>query len=60
MENLKYWIENELPYDGEWFHDGYDEFIDSAEKMLKAGMDEEQIKEIFSDCYKAVASEYGG
>ena len=38
MEKLKNWIENELPTEGEWWSDGYHEFIDSAEKMLKAGM----------------------
>ena len=60
MENLKTWIETELPSNGEWWSDGYHEFIDSAEKMLKAGMDEATIKEILSDLYEAVSSEYGG
>jgi len=59
MENLKNWIENELPSEGEWWSDGYHEFIDSAAKMLKVGMSEATIKEILSDLYKAVASEYG-
>lgn len=60
MENLKTWIETELPNEGEWWSDGYLEFIDSAEKMLKAGMPEGIIKEILSDCYKAVCGEFGG
>ncbi len=60
MENLKTWIKTELPNTGEWWSDGYLEFIDSAEKMLKAGMSEETIKEILNDCYKAVSGEFGG
>tara|TARA_R110000772_G_C13179742_1_gene427925 strand:+ start:117 stop:299 length:183 start_codon:yes stop_codon:yes gene_type:complete len=59
MEKLKTWIIHDLPIDGEWWSDGYHEFIDSAEKMLKAGMEESVIKEILSDLYKAVSSEYG-
>jgi len=59
MEELKKWIENELPNNGEWWNDGYLEFIDSAEKMLKAGMSIDVIKEILQDTYNAVSGEYG-
>lgn len=59
MKNLKKWIETELPHNGEWWSDGDEKFIDSAEKMLKVGMSEESIKEIFNDLYSAVSGEYG-
>jgi hypothetical protein len=60
MEEIKNWIENELPPEDEWWSDGYHQFIDSAEKMHKAGMSNELIKEVLQDCYTAVANEYGG
>ena len=59
MEDLKKWITNSLPASGEWWGDGYLEFIDSAEKMLKAGMQPDLIKEILSDLFNAMTAEYG-
>lgn len=58
MKNLIEWINTELPHSGEWWKCGADEFIKSAQKMLKAGMSEESIKEIFSDLFNAVVDEY--
>ncbi len=58
MEELKEWIMTELPDNGEWWDDGYEQFIDSAEKLLTAGVGVHLIKEIFSDLYGAVADEY--
>ena len=59
MEDLETWILIALPNNGEWWSDGYEAFVKSAEKMLKAGMDEQEIREILSDCYNAVAEEFG-
>ena len=57
--NLEQWIMEELPIDGEWWHDGYDSFIESSTKMLAHGMSVEEIKEILQDLYSAVTNEYG-
>ena len=59
MEDLKVWIERELPNDGEWWNDGYVKFVSAAEQMLRAGMSEETIKSIFREIYSAVCSEFG-
>lgn len=59
MLELQEWIENELPSDGEWFHDGCDTFIKSAKTMLNSGMSKSDIKEILRDLYSATAEEFG-
>lgn len=59
MKDLITWIQVELPYGGSWWKDGDEYFIECAEKMLKAGISEKMIKEIFEKLYNAVAAEYG-
>lgn len=59
MKNLKKWIKTELIPEGKWYGDGYIKFIESAEKMLKSGMSEDEIKEILSDLYWAISEEFG-
>ncbi len=58
MEELIKWIETGLPYEGEWWKDGYNSFIQAASKMIDSGMSIEDIKAILSSLYEAVASEY--
>ena len=60
MEELKNWIETELPSAREWYKQhNLELFINAAEKMLNAGMEQDVIKSILEDCYCAVASEFG-
>ena len=56
MEELARFIMEDLP---EWWSDGCDAFTESAEKMLNAGMSEDDIKEILTDLHEAVRNEYG-
>lgn len=58
MDELKKWIEEELPIEGEWWSDGSVEFHTAAETMNNAGMKLEDIKEILQALYSAVATEY--
>lgn len=59
MKELIEWIIYDLPSDGKWWGDGHLVFIDSAMKMLEAGMSIVTVKKILEDCYFAVANEYG-
>jgi uncharacterized membrane-anchored protein len=53
-KELKTWIEDYF----DWWSDGHEKFILSAEKMISAGMNEEEIKVILNDCHDAVSNEY--
>jgi len=59
MKELTTFIENELPPEDEWWGNGAEVFKKVAKKLLKEGVSEVVIKEIFMDLYKAVAEEYG-
>jgi len=51
---------SELPEREEWWRDGgYRAFRFTAGKMLGAGMDVEEVKNILADLYSAVSGEYG-
>jgi hypothetical protein len=50
-----------LPTSCEWFDtDGEKRFNECANKMINAGMELNDIKDILVSCYVAVANEYGG
>ncbi len=58
-QDLKTFINEELPPDGGWWSDGHEAFEKAAKRMLKAGIGEQEIKEMFADLYAAVTTEYG-
>ena len=60
MEELQQCIENELPPEGEWFHDGHEKFSDAAKAMVDAGITTYDIKDILQNLYYAVMNEYEG
>ncbi len=59
MKELGKWILDELPNDGEWWHDGFDAFIKLAERLLELKMPVDEIKAHLQDIYSAVADEFG-
>lgn len=58
-QELRDWIMFELPEDGEWWNSGYETFIQYANFLYDEGITEDDIKEIFTDLYSAVAGEFG-
>jgi hypothetical protein len=59
-EELRRWIEEDLPNDGEWYHsDGIDMFVGTACTMLAYGMSVTLIKSNLQGLYTAVAEEFG-
>lgn len=59
-EDLKSWINNELPNDGEWqFSSNSDIFVGHAMTMLAYGISVTHIKSILQGLYSAVADEFG-
>lgn len=60
IEELRIVIKT-LPTSMEWWDsDGEERFNECADKMIKAGMELNDIKDILVSCYVAVANEYGG
>ena len=59
MKELKKFITEELPVNGEWWKGGDETFIHNAKIMLKAGIKKDDVKEILESSYWAVASEFG-
>lgn len=59
MRDLKKWIKEELPSNGEWWKDGYEAFINAAEIMMNAGIKKRLIKDILQNLHDAVCDEYG-
>lgn len=55
---LRVFILTELPDDGEWFHDGYKEFIKLAHRLVELGMSIDEIKVHLVEIYSAVSAEY--
>ena len=58
-QELTDWILYKLPNEGEWWNGGYTEFIKRAQFLYENGITENDIKEIFTDLYSAVAGEFG-
>jgi hypothetical protein len=53
-------VNNDLPSDGEWWCDGNkDKFHEACGTMMAYGMNNDTIKELLSNLYSAVSSEYG-
>ena len=59
MKELKNWIENDLPIEGEWWGDGAKIFFESGKRMLSTGMNIKEVKEILENIYHAASSEFG-
>jgi len=57
-KELTDFINNELPADGTWWSNGADEFHKAAGKLLARGFSVEEIKQLFTELYTAVYSEF--
>jgi hypothetical protein len=59
-ENLKHFINNELPIEGQWWNESNaDTFHEASEKLLAKGISADEIKELFQSLYTAVSNEFG-
>jgi hypothetical protein len=60
IDELEKFIKEELPENGEWFHDGWKIFLMEGWLMNKQGFDIDTVKTMLRNFYNAVKKEYEG